>query len=112
MSPGGNEPALDESDREDFNPGLHETALFAPTSAEEYRNRWNDIQVGFVDGPGRAVVDADALVAEVIERVAETLAHERGRIEHEWRRTDPPSTEDLRVALQRYHAFIERLLST
>ena len=54
---------------------------------------------------------ADGLVAEVMKRLAETFAEERSKLEGQWSRGDNVSTEDLRLALQRYRSFFDRLLS-
>ncbi len=78
---------------------------------EAMRARWEAIQAGFVDEPRRAVEDADALVAQVIRQLAESFATERARLEAQWSRGDQVSTEDLRVALQRYRSFFQDLLS-
>jgi hypothetical protein len=80
--------------------------------AEGFQARWEEIQVRFVDEPRRAVEDADALVATVMQRLAEGFARERERLESQWGRGEDISTEDLRVALQRYRSFFRRLLST
>jgi hypothetical protein len=86
----------------------------APLLAEDegFRSRWEDIQVRFVDEPRGAVEDADALVATVMQRLAEGFAQERERLEAQWGRGEDISTEDLRIALQRYRSFFQRLLST
>ncbi|MGZ4613327.1 MAG: hypothetical protein ACXV3S_02485 [Kineosporiaceae bacterium] len=73
--------------------------------------RWRDIQADFVDSPREAIQDADALVAGLMQRLAQTFAQERANLEGQWSRGDLVSTEDLRVSLQRYRAFFERLLS-
>lgn len=78
---------------------------------DELRARWEAIQAGFVDEPRRAVEDADALVAQVIRQLAESFAAQRDRLEHQWSQGDQVGTEDLRVALQRYRAFFQDLLS-
>src|SRR3954471_16658322 len=80
--------------------------------AEGFQGRWEEIQVRFVDEPRGAVEDADALVATVMQRLAEGFAQERERLEAQWGRGEDISTEDLRVALQRYRSFFQRLLST
>jgi hypothetical protein len=77
-----------------------------------FQARWEEIQVRFVDEPRGAVEDADALVATVMQRLAEGFAQERERLEAQWGRGEDISTEDLRVALQRYRSFFQRLLST
>jgi hypothetical protein len=87
------------------------TPLFPENDSTNFRNRWTEIQGAFVDEPRRAVEQADALVAEVIKRLASSFADERSKLEGQWGRGDNVSTEDLRVALQRYRAFFDRLLS-
>jgi len=85
--------------------------LFVNEDADGYRTRWSGIQAGFVDEPRHAVEEADALVAEVMRRLAEEFADERRSLEAQWERTDRVSTEDLRQAMRRYRSFFERLLS-
>jgi hypothetical protein len=63
-----------------------------------------------VDEPRRTVEQADELVAEVMKRLAEGFAAERERLEQQWGRGEDVSTEDLRLALQRYRSFFQRLL--
>ncbi len=77
----------------------------------EFRRRWETIQTGFVDEPRETVEQADELVAQVMKRLAEGFATERERLEEQWGRGEDVSTEDLRVALQRYRGFFERLLA-
>jgi hypothetical protein len=86
----------------------------APLLADSggFQARWEEIQVRFVDEPRGAVEDADALVATVMQRLAEGFAQERERLEAQWGRGEDISTEDLRLALQRYRSFFQRLLST
>jgi hypothetical protein len=85
--------------------------LFPDKETNDFRKRWTDIQTGFVDEPRRAVEQADALVAEVIKRLADGFAAERSKLEGQWGRGDDVSTEDLRIALRRYRSFFDRLLS-
>lgn len=87
------------------------TPLFANDEADDYRHRWSDIQTGFVDEPRQAVERADELVASAIKRLAEIFATERSSLEAQWARGGDASTEDLRLALRRYRAFFDRLLS-
>ena len=85
--------------------------LFAGEQSEEFRARWETVQTGFVDEPRRAVEQADALVADLMQRLAGMFSEERKSLEGQWDRGDDVSTEDLRVALQRYRSFFDRLLS-
>ncbi len=85
--------------------------LFAANDTQDFRSRWEKIQIGFVDEPRKAVEQADELVASTIKRLAEMFAGERQKLEAEWDKNDNVSTEDLRVALRRYRSFFDRLLS-
>jgi hypothetical protein len=85
--------------------------LFSPDEAQGLRTRWDAVQTAFVDEPRRAVEQADELVAQLMKRLAEIFAAERTNLESQWGRGDNVSTEDLRVALQRYRSFFDRLLS-
>jgi hypothetical protein len=73
--------------------------------------QWKDIQAAFVDEPRKAIQDADALVAELMQRLAETFANEREQLESQWAGGADVSTEDLRRGLRRYRSFFERLLA-
>lgn len=87
------------------------TPLFPDNELGDLRSRWDKIQAGFVDQPRKAVEEADSLVASTMKRLAEVFAQERSKLEGQWDRGDNVSTEDLRVALQRYRSFFQRLLS-
>jgi hypothetical protein len=86
-------------------------ALFPRDVADGFRASWDHIQTGFVDEPRKAVQQADELVAQVINHLAESFSKERNRLEGQWDRGDQVNTEDLRVVLQTYRAFFQRLLS-
>jgi hypothetical protein len=91
--------------------GAASAPLFPSDELESLRARWKEIQTAFVDEPRKAVEQADGLVASAMKRLAEVFAEERSRLEKQWDRGDSVSTEDLRVALQRYRSFFDRLLS-
>lgn len=85
--------------------------LFESADRERFGERWTTIQAAFVDDPRDAVKEADTLVAELMQRLAETFSTERSRLESQWDNDEDVSTEDLRIALQRYRSFFDRLLS-
>jgi hypothetical protein len=85
--------------------------LFAQNDAQDFRSRWERIQIGFVDEPRKAVEQADELVVNTIKRLAEAFSAEREKLESAWDKADNVSTEDLRNALRRYRSFFDRLLS-
>ena len=78
---------------------------------KDFRSQWSILQTGFVDEPRQTVEGADKLVAAVMQRLAEGFAKERSGVEKQWESGDNVSTEDLRVALQRYRSFFDRLLN-
>jgi hypothetical protein len=84
--------------------------LFDPYTAKDLQARWNEIQVAFVDEPRAAVERADNLVAETTKCLEDSFAAGRQRLESEWSRGGE-STETLRLAIQRYRSFFNRLLA-
>ena len=86
--------------------------LLSGEDATSYQRQWEELQTGFVDDPRKVVAEADELVATVMRRLAEGFADERERLEAHWDRGEDVSTEDLRVALQRYRSFFRRLVTT
>jgi hypothetical protein len=85
--------------------------LFPGTEAETFQRRWSDIQASFVDEPRQSVEQADSMVAEIMQRLAQVFAEERSRLEQQWDRGEDTDTEALRQALRRYRSFFDRLLS-
>jgi hypothetical protein len=84
--------------------------LFPAEEGERFRDRWTEIQAGFVDDPREMVEQADRLVADLMQRLASQFSEERGRLESQWESEDDVSTEELRVTLTRYRSFFNRLL--
>jgi hypothetical protein len=102
------EPMADTTDRS----GDDDTSPLLPDDdTNRFTKRWREIQIAFVDEPRDSVAEADALVAELMQRLATSFSDERQRLEQQWDRGDDVSTEDLRVALTRYRSFFDRLLS-
>jgi hypothetical protein len=106
---GGSQPPSDEPTDDVSPPTESDTPLLE--RGDEWMGRWNDIQIRFVDEPRESIAHADALVDEVMKELAAAFAQERAHIEGEWSAGSEPSTEELRVALQRYRSFFNRLLA-
>ena len=85
--------------------------LLPGNEAERFRERWSEVQTGFVDEPRHAVEQADGMVAEMMQRLAQVFADERHRLEQHWDRDGETNTEELRLALRRYRSFFDRLLA-
>jgi hypothetical protein len=88
-----------------------EAPLLPTDQTDRFTARWQEIQAGFVDQPRASVEHADALVADLMQRLAASFSNERERLEQQWDRGDDVTTEDLRVTLTRYRSFFDRLLS-
>ena len=84
--------------------------LFREDRAAELRERWHGLQARFVDDPRETVADADSLVAELLQELARGFSVARSGLEQQWSRGGDVSTEDLRLTLQRYRSFFERVL--
>jgi molecular chaperone GrpE (heat shock protein) len=117
---GGRSPESREAQRDitqegQDGPSVTEEASMAPLLPEDEistrRERWQSIQANFVDEPREAVREADTLVADVIQKLAESFATQRASLENQWSRGSDVSTEELRRALQQYRSFFERLLA-
>ena len=85
--------------------------LFAEERSNELRERWRSLQARFVDEPRETVSEADSLVAELLQELARGFSDARSSLEAQWSAGDDVSTEDLRLSLQRYRSFFERLLA-
>jgi hypothetical protein len=91
-------------------PPMEADPLFGQDAATDYRARWDVVQRSFVDDPPQAVRQGDELVTQVIDSLRDTFAAQRTDFERSTDR-DQDSTETLRLALRRYRAFFERLLT-
>ena len=95
--------------------GSHEIEERRPLFDEDelgtYRSRWDEVQARFVDDPRGTVKEADSLVNDVMQRLTQTFTDERSSLESQWSEGKDASTEDLRVAMQRYRSFFARLLA-
>ncbi len=108
MEPAATEPV--EERELPAQPAEDAAPLVDEGTAQNFRSRWQECQAAFVDEPREAVQGADALVADVIRQLATQFADERKRLEDQWGRGEDVSTEDLRLALQTYRSFFNRLL--
>jgi hypothetical protein len=84
-----------------------DAGLFEESEANRFRDRWRELQAGFVDDPTQAVRGADELVDEIMRELAERRQH----LEGQWR-DGPGDTEELRVVIREYRAFFNQLLNS
>jgi len=91
--------------------GADQAPLLREGDLVDFRKRWEQLQVRFVDDPRGSVEEADALVLDLTQRLTSSFSDERTTLERKWDGGDDVSTEDLRTILQRYRSFFDRLLS-
>lgn len=89
-----------------------ESGFLPEDRMEALREQWTDVQAAFVDDPRRAVQEAQSLVRTVVDELTDTFRREREGLEGQWNSGGNADTEALRVALQRYRGFFNRLLAT
>ena len=85
--------------------------LFPSAQCQSLGDEWQSIQAGFVDEPRASVQKADALVKKTVGILESSFAEMHNSLERNWEKDKEVSTEDLRVALQNYRSFFQRLLS-
>lgn len=84
--------------------------LWSDGSADALRERWRELQLQFVDDPQVAAARADELVDETIAELTESLQAQRDELA-QWRNGSDSDTEGLRMAMQRYRSFLDRVLT-
>ena len=88
-----------------------DTPLLPRDVLDDFRSRWDAIQVGFVDQPQASVHSAQDLVDQLVDRLSQSFTQQREVLERGSGSGDG-DTEAQRVALQQYRSFFNRLLST
>lgn len=83
---------------------------FGSEVVNELRSRWSSIQAQFVDQPCASIEQADALVAEALDRIQKMLLNQQETLRDRWYNHEDVSTEDLRLTLQDYRTFLNSLL--
>ncbi|HEY9377157.1 MAG TPA: hypothetical protein VIQ02_08700, partial [Jiangellaceae bacterium] len=84
-------------------------ALWSSQTTGGLRDRWQQLQLRFVDDPRGVVTEAQSLVSEAVQDLTQTLTEQQRDLDG-WATGGDGDTEQLRVALQRYRDFFDRLL--
>lgn len=84
--------------------------VFPADQASGFHDRWREIQASFVDNPATAVRSADELVGEVVEALHTALQGHQRTLGEGWRDAPDAATEELRGALVRYRAVLQRII--
>lgn len=90
-------------------PNASLAAVWQPETAQGFRNRWREVQLRFVDDPRGAATEAEALLAEVLDVLAEALAMRKAEMDA-WGTIENLDTEEMRMAIRRYRDLLDQLL--
>jgi hypothetical protein len=85
-------------------------ALWSSASISGLQDRWQQLQLRFVDDPRGVLAEAQSLVAEAVQGFTSALTGQQRELDG-WASGGAGDTEQLRVALQRYRDFFDRLVS-
>ncbi|MHA6764338.1 hypothetical protein [Streptacidiphilus sp. PAMC 29251] len=94
--------------------------FFEDSVSEKLRDRWQTIQIDFVDDPRHAVEQAETLVEQVSTQLTEAISARRNELHGRWSKDGGAAsaahdnavpTEDLRTALQEYRRVLNQLLT-
>jgi len=84
--------------------------LLASSVTDDFRDRWSEVQIGFVEDPQKSVAEADALLAQVTRAYQQAVEERRSRIAAV-RQDGSADTEDLRSALLGYREIFTTMVS-
>jgi len=102
--------ARDVTEIEEIDAELDDRPTDRPAASAQ-EERWQQIMAEFVDDPRGSVKAAHELVGQSVEHLIARLHEERASLEQQWSRGDNVDTEGLRVCLQHYRSFFNRLTS-
>jgi hypothetical protein len=85
-------------------------AFWEAEVADGYRDRWQQIQLRFIDDPRQAAEQAHTLVGDVFAGFTEAVQRQREDL-NRWQSAQLDDTEELRMTVRRYRHFLDRLLA-
>lgn len=95
----------------DVDASMTPMAVVIPAAeADRLRDRWQQLQLRFIDNPRDTAGEAQTLVGEVVQALTTALNSQRDTLD-DWQGSAGEDTEIFRAAVMRYRDFFERLLS-
>ena len=83
--------------------------LWEAEIVDGFRDRWQQIQLRFIDDPRNAAEQAQSLTSDVCAGLTDALTRHRGELDR-WQGAQLDDTEELRVTVRRYRDLLDRLL--
>ncbi|OLB77665.1 MAG: hypothetical protein AUI14_15475 [Actinobacteria bacterium 13_2_20CM_2_71_6] len=106
------EPGGADVESEELAPGEVPVAvgvvLWETEVVDGFKDRWQQIQLRFIDDPRRAAEQAQVLVGDVCRELTDGLSRQRGDLDR-WQGAQLEDTEELRVTVRRYRDLLDRL---
>ncbi len=90
-------------------PHIDVAGLWSTADAQAIRDRWREVQLRFVDDPRAAADEAAELVDDAARLLVTAIESHRGKLGG-WRDSPSGDTEELRLVVQRYREFVDRVL--
>lgn len=91
------------------------TALLDAATTTRFRDRWQQLQLRFIDDPHTAAAQAGVVVDEVVTALHDAIDRRRSAVEPEQPGDDADAhagdTERLRMSMRRHRDFLDHLLS-
>jgi hypothetical protein len=87
-----------------------EAGIWDSARAEEFRQRWHEVQTRFVEDPPGSVGEARHLVDEAVQALADGVHARQEQLERGGARA-ADSTEGMRDTVLQYQHLLDRLLS-
>jgi hypothetical protein len=94
------------------------TTVWPAETAQEFHERWRELQLRFVDDPRAAADDAARLVEEALDQFSATITSRKHELDA-WRGGDGAAAQDgdedrrterMRTAVRSYRGLLDRLL--
>lgn len=90
-------------------PAATAVTVYPGHPGQDHIERMRMIMLGFIDDPRKAALDADALLAEVLRSLTDSLARRRQELETKLSDPATPETERLRQIVRRSRELVDVL---
>lgn len=85
-------------------------AIWDSARADEFRQRWHEIQTHFVEDPQGSVAEARQVVGDAVRSLADNVHEREEQLARRGARASD-STEGMRDTVLQYHRLLEQVLS-
>ncbi|MFF5229773.1 hypothetical protein [Dactylosporangium sp. NPDC000521] len=90
--------------------GARDLSIWDTDKADEFRQRWHDVQTHFVEDPRGSVTEARQLVDDAVHALSASVHDREEQLERANARSSD-STEGMRDTILQYHQLLDRILT-